>query len=79
MKPAPLLKIARQYPNTAAIQRLGYILEGEVTAEKLADSLWKALNKRTFFPVSLSPQKEKRGETDSKWKIIKNMKIESDL
>jgi hypothetical protein len=34
---------------------------------------------RPFFPVSLSPQKEKKGETNSKWKIIKNTKIESDL
>jgi predicted transcriptional regulator of viral defense system len=79
MKPAPLLKIARKYPNTAAIQRLGYILEQEASAEKLSDSLWKALNERTCFPVPLSPQKEKRGEIDGKWKIIKNMKIESDL
>jgi predicted transcriptional regulator of viral defense system len=79
MKPAPLLKIARQYPNTATIQRLGYILEREVSAVKLSDSLWKVLNEKTCFPVPLSPQKEKKGETDSKWKIIKNMEIESDL
>jgi predicted transcriptional regulator of viral defense system len=79
MKPALLLKIAKQYPNTAAIQRLGYILDAVISEEKLSDALLKALNERTCFPVPLSPQKEKKGETDSKWKIIKNMKIESDL
>jgi predicted transcriptional regulator of viral defense system len=79
MKPAPLLKIARQYPNTAAIQRLGYILEREVSTEKLSGSLRKVLNERTCFPIPLSPQKGKKGETNSKWKIIKNMEIESDL
>jgi predicted transcriptional regulator of viral defense system len=79
MKPAPLMKIAGQYNNTAAIQRLGYILEREVSAEKLSDALWSVLSGRTCFPVPLSPQKEKRGETDSKWKVIKNMEIESDL
>jgi predicted transcriptional regulator of viral defense system len=79
MKPSLLLKIAKQYPNTAAIQRLGYILDNIVSAEKLSDTLWKALKERTIFPVSLSPQKEKQGETDNKWKIIKNMEIESDL
>jgi predicted transcriptional regulator of viral defense system len=79
MKPASLLKIAGRYPNTAAIQRLGYILDKKVSAEKLSDALWKALNERYCFPVPLSPQKEKRGETDSKWKVIKNMEIESDL
>jgi len=79
MKPSLLLKIAKQYPNTAAIQRLGYILNTVVSDEKLSDSLWKALNERNLFPVPLSPQKDKKGETDNKWKIIKNMEIESDL
>jgi predicted transcriptional regulator of viral defense system len=79
MKPSLLLKMARQYPNNAAIQRLGYILDHVVLAERLSDALWKILNERTCFPVPLSPQKGKRGETDSKWKIIKNMEIESDL
>ena len=79
MKPISLLKIARQHPNTAAIQRLGYILDTVVSAEKLSDALWKVLNERTYFPVPLSPKKGKSGETDSKWKIIKNMEVESDL
>ena len=79
MKPSVLAKVAKNFPNTAAIQRLGYILEKEVSAEKLSDSLWKALHERTCFPVPLSPQKEKKGRTDSKWKIIINTEIESDL
>ncbi len=79
MKPAALRKIARQYPNMAAIQRLGYILDNIVGAEKLSDALWSVLAKRTTFPVPLSPQKMKKGEIDSKWKVIKNMEIESDL
>ena len=79
MKPAPLMKIARQYPNTAAIQRLGYVLDNVVSAEKLSNALCKVLNERICFPVPLSPQKEKKGETDNKWKIIKNTEIESDL
>ena len=62
MKPSLLLKIARQYPNTAAIQRLGYILDKVVLAEKLAAKLCKVLNERTYFPIALSPQKEKKGE-----------------
>ena len=79
MKPTNLTKTAKQFPNTAAIQRLGYILENEVGAEKLSDALYKVLNERQFFVIPLSPRKEKTGETDSKWKIIKNMEIESDL
>ena len=79
MKPNSLVKTAKQFPNTAAIQRLGYILEYELGAVKLSDALYKVLIERQFFTIPLSPQKEKRGETDSKWKVIKNMEIESDL
>jgi len=79
MKQSLLLKIAKQHPNTAAIQRLGFILDTIVSSEKLSNALWKVLNERNFFPVPLSPQKAKKGEPDNKWKIIKNMEIESDL
>jgi hypothetical protein len=58
---------------------LGYILEAEITNEKLADYLYKALQDRTFFPIPLSLDNEKKGETDNRWKVIKNMEIESDL
>jgi len=79
MKIITLVRIARQYTNTAAIQRLGYILETELLQEKLANNLWKVLNQRQFFPVSLSPQKEKKGDANNRWKVIRNMEIESDL
>ena len=79
MKVANLIKIAKQYTNNAAIQRLGYILENVLLQHKLADHLWKILDQRNYFPVSLSAQKEKKGESNNKWKVIKNMEIESDL
>jgi predicted transcriptional regulator of viral defense system len=79
MKPQILAKIAAQYPNTAAIQRLGYILDRIISAKKLSDGLYKILNKQIYFTVPLSPRKEKKGATDSKWKIIENMTVESDL
>ena len=79
MKPASLARIAKQFPNTTAIQRLGYILENEVGAEKLSEALHKVLIERHFFAVPLSPLKGKSGESNSKWKVIKNMEIESDI
>lgn len=79
MKPTILTKVANQYPNTAAIQRLGYLLENVILEEKLADALYKVIKNRNFFTVPLSPKKEKTGESDNKWKIIKNMKVESDI
>ena len=79
MHPSRLSKIAKQIDNKANIQRLGYILDTVVNEEKLADSLYKVLNKASFTPVPLSPQKKKKGQIDNKWKIIINMQIESDL
>ncbi len=79
MKVTVLAKMAKKYANTAAIQRLGYILEIELLQEKLADNLWKVLSQRSYFPIPLSPQKEKKGNSDNRWKVIKNMEIESDL
>ena len=79
MRPSRLSKMAKLIDNKANMQRLGYILDTVVNEEKLADSLFKVLNKTSFSPVPLSPQKEKKGQIDNKWKIIINMQIESDL
>ena len=78
MKSSNLSKALKQCKNTAAIQRIGYVLE-LLQEDKLANTVWKILKERTFYPVPLSPQKEKKGDIDSQWKIIKNMEIESDL
>ena len=79
MKATVLAKIAKGYANTAAIQRLGYVLEIELLQEKLADNLWKVLSQRNYFPIPLAPQKEKKGNSDNRWKVVINMEIESDL
>ena len=79
MQVSRLKKIAKIVNNKANMQRLGYILETVVGAEKLADTLYKILEKTTLYPIPLSPVKAKKGEIDKKWKIIVNMQIESDL
>lgn len=79
MKAAELTKTAKRYPQAAAIQRLGYLLDKEIGNEKLADALSKILNNKTIFPVALSNQKNKNAAIDDKWKVIKNVHIESDL
>jgi predicted transcriptional regulator of viral defense system len=79
MKVSRLKKIAQTIDNKASMQRMGYILETVIGANKLADSLYKILSKNAFYPVPLSPVKQRRGTIDAKWKIIINMEIESDL
>lgn len=74
-----LIRIAKHYPQTSAIQRLGYILDKEIKSEKLADSLLKILSDRRLLVVPLSLNKNKKGKIDDKWKILKNMEVESDI
>ncbi len=79
MKTTTLHRTAKRYINTPVIQRLGYLFDKVLGEEKLSDSLLKILNDRNLSPILLSTQKERQGELDQKWKVIKNIKIESDL
>ncbi len=79
IKPAELSKTAKRYPQVAAIQKLGYLLDKEIGNEKLAETLNKVLKSKTIFPVALSNKKNKNADMDEKWKVIKNVQIESDL
>jgi predicted transcriptional regulator of viral defense system len=79
IKAAELTKTAKRYQQVAAIQRLGYLLDKEIGDEKSANALSKALIDKTIFPVALSNQKSKNAAIDEKWKVIKNINIESDL
>ena len=79
MKPSILLQTARRFQVTAAIQRLGYLLDYELGNEKLAAVIEKALDDRKVHTVPLSISKERKGKIFPRWKIIKNMEIESDL
>ena len=76
IKPADLQKTAGKYPQVAAIQRLGYILDVELNNTKLAEALLKALKVKSVFPIALSNNKSKSGEMNEKWKLIKNTNIE---
>jgi predicted transcriptional regulator of viral defense system len=79
INPAELTKTAKRYPQAVAIQKLGYLLDREIGNEKLANALCKVLNGKTIFPVALSNKKNKKSAIDEKWKLIKNVQIESDL
>ena len=79
IKPADLQKTAIKYPQVAAIQRLGFILDKELKIEKLGAVLLKVLEKKNVFPVLLSNNKTKAGAFDEKWKVINNTNMEADI
>lgn len=77
--PQKLTRTAKAYPQTAAVQRLGYLVDKELGNEKLAVALKKAVKDRALYPVPLLRSRDAGGETDPDWKIIKNTVIERDL
>ena len=67
--------------SVATIQRLGYILEGVLNEVQLASKLWRISQdlRLNFFRQPLSTGKKKSGyETDPRWNIIINTKIDID-
>lgn len=74
-----LIRTAKNYPQISAIQRLGFLLDKELHNERLSDPLLKILNERKYQVVPLALHKGKKGTVDEKWKIICNIKVESDL
>lgn len=79
IKPTNLNRTAKNYSQTAAVQRLGYLLETELNNQKLSAVLYKIIAPKLGVNIPLMPGKDKIGEVDLKWKIIRNIKIESDL
>lgn len=79
MKPSILAQTARRFPVTATIQRLGYLLDTGLSNEKMASVLEKVLARRKAHTVPLSISKDRRGKISSRWKIIQNMEVESEL
>jgi predicted transcriptional regulator of viral defense system len=79
IKPNILSKTAKNYSQIAAVQRLGYLLEYELENHKLSQVIYAAIADKKGANIPLMPGKNKKGNTNAKWRIINNIKIESDL
>ena len=75
MKPSIIAKTAKSQ-TTPAIQRLGYVLN-ELGNESLSNSLFKTIEakKTREIPLSLA-HKNRTGEIDGHWRVIKNTKLD---
>lgn len=67
------------YPNRSTLQRFGFLLEQFGVGEVFQEMIYSGLEAKKFFPVLLSPKSdEKPGAVDNKWKVVPNVKLESD-
>lgn len=79
LKPSKLFQTAKRYNQYAAIQRLGYLLENELYNENLAEAIFPLIENKKGANIPLLPGTIKEGKVNSKWRIITNVVIESDL
>lgn len=68
------------FPNTSAVQRLGFIFEELQVNNKFTNALFKHLKQRNYYPILLSNKKgQKAGSAGNRWKIDKNIELDNDL
>jgi predicted transcriptional regulator of viral defense system len=79
LDPDKINDAATRYGVFTVIQRLGYILDVVLEETELGKSLHELLDSRDYFYTALSPQYEKKGDFNPKWKIIHNVDVEPDL
>lgn len=75
LDPGRLEETAKNYPVTACLQRLGYLLEYFEAPPKLIRILRETTRARSSVPVSLSPSHPKMGPIEERWKVIKNTPV----
>jgi predicted transcriptional regulator of viral defense system len=79
IKPEVLLETSIRYPFAASVQRLGYLCEYELGIEKLYKPLNSFISHNELSYARLSTNHPKKGSYNSKWKIVKNILMESEL
>lgn len=78
--PKKLQEIARQYPSTATLQRLGYIFECILENEEVASTLDLALESRLRHYLLLSTvEGDETTAINSKWKIKVNTELTAEF
>ena len=80
MRPGKLGELAATACPVSAVQRLGYLLETSIGAAQLADVLFKVLQIRPFFPVSLCSGGDAPAQsTKNRWKVRVNVSVDIDI
>ncbi len=68
------------YPNKSTLQRFGFLLEELGICEEFQQLIFLHLQTTKFFPILLVPKSNMRpGAIMNKWKVVVNIKLESDI
>lgn len=76
-----LAAAAERFQQVSTVQRLGFLLDEVLKQKELTKPLLEYLKTVKHFPVLLRPQKEKPQNmiTGNPWKVVSNVKVETDL
>jgi len=76
-----LTEVLIWYSKQSNLQRLGYLLEHFGTNEiHFAQQIFEHLSNSRNFPILLCPESnQKPGAVSNRWKVVVNIKLESDL
>lgn len=75
-----LAEAAKRFHQTAAVQRLGFLLDEVLQQKALTMPMARYLKTVSCFPLLLRPQNNKRGNmvTGNIWKVVPNIEVETD-
>ncbi len=77
---AQIKELLQWYPFKSTLQRVGFLLEKMEVPTEITEKIYNKLQQQMFYPVLLSPNKNKKPSTiKNRWKIDVNVKLESDL
>lgn len=79
IKPSRMYKVAFNYFQISALQRLGYLFDKVFNSQDLAKSIRRALKGKQKQNILLSIASPHMGNIDRDWKVDVNVVIESDL
>lgn len=80
VKPQDLEELLNWYPHKSTLQRFGFLLQELGLHEAYQEIIFLKLKSSNFFPVLLMPSSnEKPGAVGNRWKVVVNVKLESDL
>jgi len=78
--PEDMADLLSWYPINSVLQRMGFLLEYLGLGKEHTNLIHQSLIERKFYPVLLSPGKERKaGRTGNRWKIDMNLEFDTDL
>ena len=79
IEPKAMYQVAKYYPQTSALQRLGYLFSEVIDRQDLANSIQRVVKNRATQNILLSISSPKKKNINRDWKVDVNLQINNEL